>query len=182
MPETTMSWADRIAEAQANEGKFKELDPGEYNFVIEKAEVKPGAKGDYINMTLKVLDGPRANARAFGRTFPNSPTAGGLGMFLRFLTAVGIDNAWLVDSEPSTQVIADNVVDRKLSAEVYIEEGAQVNAKSGEQYRSVRNYKPQAGVAPVAQASAPAQNITSAAQPSPWGGQPASSSAPGKPW
>ena len=189
MPETSLNWADRIQQAAESENKFKELEPGEYNFSIEKVEVKPGAKGDFLNLQMKVLDGPRANARAFGRAFPNSNTPGGIAMFLRFLEAVGIDKAWLVSSDPSTQTIADALVDRKLSAEIYIEEGAQVNQKTGEQYRSVRNYKPQAGVAPTQVASAPApqaQNLASAPAPSggsPWGGQTETpSSAPGKPW
>ena len=184
MPETTLNWADRIAQAQANDNKFKDLDPGEYNFVIEKVDIKPGAKGEYLNMQMKVLDGPRANARAFGKAFPNSETPGGIGMFLRLLDAVGIDKAWLVSSNPSTQAIADALVERKLSAEVYIEDGAQVNQKTGEQFRSVRNYKAQGGVAPAAVSAAPAQNLTAAPAPTndgPWNTQPAAST-PGKPW
>lgn len=176
MPETTVNWADKIAEAQANEGKYKELDPGEYNFTVEKAEVKSGGKGDYLNMTLKVLDGERANARAFGRTFPNSSTPGGIGMFLRFLEAVGIDKAWLVSDNPSTQVIADNIVGRNLSAEVYIEDGAAVNQKTGEQYRSVKNYKAQGGTVAQPAAQAPAQSNGAWGTPSP------NTTAPANPW
>lgn len=168
MPETSLKWADRIQQAQESAVQFKELEVGEYNVEIIEATVKSGAKGDYLNINFKVIEGPRTNARVFGRTFPNSTSPGGIAMFLRFLTAVGIDQAWLVSNNPSTQEIADALSNpkRKLSLEVYVEDDAKVNEKTGEQFRSVHNYKPMGGT-PIPQAqAAPAQQFGSpAAQP-----------------
>jgi len=156
MPATT-SWADRIKQAQEGEVKFAPLELGEHNFTVEEASVRVSKNSgkSYLNIKAKVLDGPQANARVFHSLFPESTASLPLNNFLAFYKAVGLNTEWLTQSNPSLDEIASAFMGRNFSAEVYVEEDAQMDTYTNAPRRSIRNPKEQGAAVPTATESSP---------------------------
>lgn len=161
MPEQPqLSWAERIAESKKN--TFKPLDfDTRYNFVIDSTEVKNSAKvGDFIVMKTKVLDGERKNFKTNINTMPESPNPWS---FLQLFEAVGLGQAWLLESNPSVHEIASALIGRSFSAEVV---QGKSQREDGTYWPEYRNFNKVVANEPVAQAPA-ASNFGSAPAPAP---------------
>ena len=187
MPEqTSLSWADRIKEAQSSQVSFDPVELGYHNFVVDKAEVRTSKNtgSEWINIHAKITDGKFKNARVFQGVFPNAKN---VAFFLEFYKATGLSMDYLVEADPSTEELASALQGRSFSAEVYVEDDARTDSKTNAPQRSLRGYKPQgaavdetAEVQPsVPEAPAPAPKQESA---SPWDNATNSSGAPVKPW
>ena len=194
MPEqTSVSWADRIKEAQSSQVSFEPVKEGYHNFVVDKAEVRTSAAGvDWINVHAKITDGEFKNARVFQGVFPNAKN---VSFFLEFYKATGLSMDYLVEADPSTAEIASALQGRNFSAEVYVAEDARTDNRTNAPQRSLRGYKPQGAdvestpqTQPEAPAPAPApqaptqEQAPAAPTGSPWENATNSSGAPVKPW
>lgn len=138
------TWSERRKEA-ANAPKregFKPLEPGRYNFVAkEVAEVGTAQNTGMTswNIKLTVEDGPRANATMY-HTFYDSEKPGGVAFLLEQFSALGLDS--LLDTEASDEQIAQAMLGRRFSAEVY------KNTYNGKESMKLRAFRPASG-APV---------------------------------
>lgn len=138
------TWSERRKEAASapkREG-FKPLEPARYNFVAkEPAEVgtSPNTGLPSWNLKLTVEDGPRANATMY-HTFYDSEKPGGQAFLLEQFSALGLDA--LLDTEPSDEQIAQAMLGRRFSAEVY------KDTYNGKEKMKLRAFRPASG-APV---------------------------------
>jgi hypothetical protein len=138
------TWSERRKEA-ANAPKregFKPLEPGRYNFVAKEAAEVGTAQNTGMtswNIKLTVEDGPRANATMY-HTFYDSEKPGGQAFLLEQFSALGLDS--LLDTEPSDEAIAQALLGRRFSAEVY------KNVYNGKESMKLRAFRPASG-APV---------------------------------
>lgn len=169
MPVNQSSWAERINKAKSGGGgNFEPVPLKRLNFIVEDDPVvASGDKGEYIKYRAKVAPGQeRENALVFEMTFPfaENPFA-----FLDLFSAMGYDEQWLLQADPSTEEIASALKNRPFSAEVYVRDESKTD-KSGHPYRSLRNFRPVQAqdAAPQAPAPAPTQ-AASAPGGSPWG-------------
>lgn len=144
MPEVApLSWADKIAAANSAKVKFEAIPLGRTNLEILEASIKMGKTNEYINYKAKIVDGPRANAWVFGRTFPEAKN---VSMFIEFIEALGLSTAWLMGdpaqgiAEPSLEQIASALVGRQFSADIYEESDAGTD-KNGDKFRSLRKFQ-----------------------------------------
>lgn len=147
-----ISWAQKIAAADANTPNFEPVPLGRANFTIKQADLAQGQKGEYIRYRAAIKDGPRANALVFESTYPNAEK---IGFFLEFYRATGLGDEWLMGATPpTTDQIRQALVGRDFSAEVYVRDDAKTD-KNGDQYRSLKNFRPYAGAAQAPTQSAP---------------------------
>lgn len=113
------SWSERRKEAAEAPTGFKPLDPAVYNFVIkEPANVRISQNSGKSSWSVKAIveDGERANAMIF-HDFYDSDKPKGVAYLLEQFSALGLDD--LIDTEPSDEAIAQALLGRRFSAEVY---------------------------------------------------------------
>lgn len=163
MPEQPqLSWADRIA--QSKKTTFKPLDFNtRYNFVVDSTTVKNSAKvGDFIAMKCKVLDGDRKN---FTQTINVMPESENPWSFLQFFEAAGFSQDYLVQHNPSVDVIASNLSGRQFSVEVVQGRTTRDDGTYWPEFRNFAQVVANPSATPQgAPAQAPASNFGSAPQ------------------
>jgi hypothetical protein len=116
------SWADLLANAGDTASQSREvLAAGDYNVRVEKAEVKFAKSGNKMfNLSLKVEDGPH-QGRLLWKDLVVAQSSGGLGMFFRQMDALGL-NGDFFKSGPSDSLITDNLVGKRASAKVIVDD------------------------------------------------------------
>jgi hypothetical protein len=136
------SWSERRKEADAEGAKFAPLQPDRYSFVIvdaAKIEEKDGNARFKINPAVE--SGPRAKARVF-HTFYISDKPAGMRYFFEQMDALGLGQ--LFDGEPSNEQIAQALLGRRFTAEVFNEEW------EGKVNQKLKKFAPPVGSAPAA--------------------------------
>lgn len=123
------------------------LPPGNYNVVIEKAEVKPtkAGNGEMIKVQLKVLDGACAGRSIFEQFNIRNPnpeaTQIGLGQLKGMLKSFGFPN-------PNQLGSCTDMIGLKGSVSTKIEESPGYDPQT-----KVKAYRPMGDAAPVAGAA-----------------------------
>lgn len=137
MPEASQkSWADRLKEMNSDGPKFTPLENDRYNFQIVEASVQDKGKGNFINMKIKVVDGPRQGHTMFHSVFPN---ANNVYFFTQFYQATGLSLDWLAQSDPTEDEIASNFLNRTFSADV--EDSDRKNPTTNQPYKQLANIR-----------------------------------------
>jgi hypothetical protein len=112
------SWSERRKEAAEAPSGFKPLEPGNYNFIIKEPAKVGQTNAGKTRWTINphVEDGPRANARIF-HDFYDSDKPSGLSYLFEQLEALGLSD--FLNTEPSDEALAQAMLGRRFSAEVY---------------------------------------------------------------
>ena len=183
------SWKDLMNEAEQGSKEFEPLTPGFYTFVIkEPAKVGQTSKENpKFTINPSVESGPRENARVF-HTFSVSDSPYAMkNFFFGDLAAIGLGSSFF-DTNPTEQQIAQALLGKRFTAEVFLEDAAD---GSGKQYPRLRNFSAPTSAAPsagvptglptgtpmAASAPAPAPQAAAPTVESPWA-TPAAPAAP----
>lgn len=117
-----VSWASL---KQAADDATKPLDPGTYDFKVEKAEFKFASTGSpMINVNLAVQGGPKHGKSLLHNFVLSMGNGFALGMFFRSMAAFGLDDSFFAqlpsDINQSMSIIAQQLMGRNVRAEVGI--------------------------------------------------------------
>lgn len=183
------SWKDLMNDAEKGAKEFEMVAPGMYPFVIKEAAEIGQTSKENPKFTVKatIESGDRANAVVFHQFIVSDSPYAMKNFFFGDLAVLGLGTEFF-NQNPSEQQIAQALLGKRFTAEVYHEE-----ANNGKTYARLRNFStptsaaPSAGVpgglpsaAPVA-ASTPAPLPQAAAAPvteSPWATAPLPTAAP----
>lgn len=149
------SWADRIKVAsEATTGSFEELADGVYSFVVpEKAKVAEKDGWPRYSVFLKVESGPRANSRIW-HNFYTTEKPNGMRMFFDQMAVLGLTLENFFSKNPTDDQIAQALVGRRFTAEVYEDD------YNGKKSKKLRNFKPAIGSAPAVTPQGPAAGLS----------------------
>lgn len=116
------SWADLLSNAGDAAQSYEVLPTGDYDVKVEKAEVKfaQSSGNKMYNLTLVVESGPY-EGRKLWKDLVLAQSSGGLGMFFRQMTALGLDNKFFA-SNPTDEIITQQLVDRRASAKTEVDD------------------------------------------------------------
>lgn len=137
------SWSEMMKDAETNVTGFQPLEPGSYDFVIEKAaEVGETSKG-FPKFTIRatVESGPRANAVQIHRFNASESSYAMKEFFFKPLYAIGITPEFL-SGNPTNEQIANTFQGKRFSA--------RVEKQKDSEYMQLVDFAPASGSAPVA--------------------------------
>jgi hypothetical protein len=140
------SWKDLMNDAEKGAKEFEIVAEGPYTFVIkEPAKVGQTSK-ENPKFTIKasIESGERANALVFHDFIVSDSPYAMKNFFFGDLAILGLNSSFF-DTNPSEQQIAQALLGKRFTAEVYHEE-----ATNGKTYARLRNFSAPTSAAPSA--------------------------------